>query len=122
MKKCEYCGKEISYFDMYCTDECQEKAGKFYDLRENYGKLFAFFDAIFVFMIPIGIFLGSLVGAMGDIMIVIGLIGLGIMLNILPFPTESMIHKHQIQKSKKMCRIFGGVLIVIGIVGAIIMF
>ena len=25
MKKCEYCGKEISYFDMYCTDEGQEK-------------------------------------------------------------------------------------------------
>ena len=73
-------------------------------------------------MIPIGIFLGSLVGTMGDAMIVIGLVGLGIMLNILPFPTESMIHKHQIEKSKKMCRIFGLILTVLGIIGAIIMF
>ena len=45
MKKCEFCGKEISYFDMYCQDECQENANKFYDLRDKYGKLFAFLDA-----------------------------------------------------------------------------
>ena len=35
MKKCEFCGKEISYFDMYCQDECQENANKFYDLRDK---------------------------------------------------------------------------------------
>ena len=122
MKKCEYCGKEISYFDMYCCDECQNKAGKFYDLRDNYGNVFTIFDAIFVFMIPIGIFLGTIVGALGDALIVIGFMGLGFMLNVLPFPTESMIRKHQILKSKKMCRIFGIVLIIIGIIGAIIMF
>ncbi len=122
MKKCEYCGKEISYFDMYCSDECQNNTNKFYDLRDNYGKLFTFFDAIFVFMIPIGVFLGSLVGGLGDAMIVIGFVGLGIMLLLLPFPTESMIRKHKIQKSKKMCRIIGLILIAIGLIGAFIMF
>ena len=122
MKKCEYCGKEISYFDMYCCDECQEKAGKFYDMRDDYGKVFALLDTVFVFMIPLGIFLGTLTGAIGNSLIVVGLVGLGIMLNLLPFPTESMIRKHQIEKSKKMCRIFGLVLVAIGIVGAIILF
>lgn len=120
MKKCEYCGKEISYFDMYCGDECQKKACKFYDLRDKYGKIFTFFDAIFVFMIPIGVFIGSVIGGFADAMIVIGFIGLGIMLNILPFPTESMIKKHKIHKSMNMCRIFGLILIVIGIIGWII--
>lgn len=122
MKKCEYCGKEISYYDMYCCDECQEKAGKFYDMRDDYGKVFTLLDTIFVFMIPLGIFLGTLTGAIGNSLIVVGLVGLGIMLNLLPFPTESMIRKHQIEKSKKMCRIFGLILVAIGIVGAIILF
>lgn len=122
MKKCEYCGKEISYYDMYCSDECQNKTNKFYDLRDNYGKLFTFFDTIFVFLIPIGVFLGTLVGGMGDAMIVTGFVGLGLMLLLLPFPTESMIRKHKILKAKKLCRIFGLVLIAIGIIGAIIMF
>ena len=122
MKKCEYCGKEISYYDMYCCDECQEKAGKFYDMRDDYGKVFTLLDTIFVFMIPLGIFLGTLTEAIGNSLIVVGLVGLGIMLNLLPFPTESMIRKHQIEKSKKMCRIFGLILVAIGIVGAIILF
>ncbi|MCH5202226.1 MAG: hypothetical protein J1F17_03365 [Oscillospiraceae bacterium] len=122
MKKCEYCGKEISYYDMYCSDECQNKTNKFYDLRDNYGKLFTFLDTIFVFLIPIGVFLGTLVGGLGDGMIVTGFVGLGFMLLFLPFPTESMIKKHKIMKAKKMCRIFGLVLIAIGIIGAIIMF
>ena len=100
MKKCEFCGKEISYFDMYCQDECQENANKFYDLRDKYGKLFAFLDAIFVFLIPIGIMAGSLFGAIG----------------------ESMIRKHQIKKAILMCRIFALILILIAVIGIIIMF
>jgi hypothetical protein len=122
MKKCEFCAKEISYFDMYCCDDCQNKAAKFYNLRDKYGKLFTFFDAIFVFLIPVGLFLGTLTGALGDAMIVLGLLGLGIMLLLLPFPTESMIRKYQLQKAIKLCRIFGLILIAIGIIGAIIMF
>lgn len=31
MKKCEFCGKQISYFDQYCDDECHIKANKFYE-------------------------------------------------------------------------------------------
>ena len=122
MKKCEFCGKEISYFDMYCQDKCQENANKFYDLRDKYGKLFAFLDAIFVFLIPIGIMAGSLFGAIGDSLIVIGFGGLGIMLLLLPFPTESMIRKHQIKKAILMCRIFALILILIAVIGIIIMF
>lgn len=96
------------------------KAGKFYDLRDKYGKLFTVFNTIFVFMIPIGVFIGSVIGGFADALIVIGFVGLGIMLNLLPFPTESMIKKHKIQKSMKICRIFGLILVVIGLIGAVI--
>lgn len=99
-----------------------KKANKFYDLRDKYGKLFAFLDAIFVFLIPIGIMAGSLFGAIGDSLIVIGFGGLGIMLLLLPFPTESMIRKHQIKKAILMCRIFALILILIAIIGIFVMF
>lgn len=122
MKKCDYCGKEISYHDIYCSDECQESAGKFYNMRDEYGKLFSLFDVIFVFMIPIGIFLGTFAGTVGDILVVVGLIGLGLMLLILPFPTEGMLKKNKIQKAKKMCRYFALFLIAIGLIGVVIFF
>ena len=65
---------------------------------------------------------GSLFGAIGDSLIVIGFGGLGIMLLLLPFPTESMIRKHQIKKAILMCRIFALILILIAVIGIIIMF
>ncbi|MBQ9673108.1 MAG: hypothetical protein IJV39_00590 [Ruminococcus sp.] len=120
MKKCDYCGTEISYHDIYCGEECQDKAAKFYNLRDEYEKLFTFLDAVFVFMIPIGLFIGMFAGNLGDILIVSGLIGLGIMLLILPFPTESMIKKYKIKKAKKLCRYFALILIAVGIIGAVI--
>ena len=46
MKKCEFCGKQISYFDQYCDDECHIKANKFYEKGERFGKLFAVINMI----------------------------------------------------------------------------
>ncbi len=120
MKKCEYCAKEISYHDMYCCDDCQEKASRFYDLRDEYEKLFTFLDAVFVFMIPIGLFIGMFTGKVGDVLIVGGLYGLGIMLLILPFPTDSMIKKFKLKKAKQICRYFALFLILIGLIGTAI--
>ena len=48
MKKCEFCGKQISYFDQYCDDECHIKANKFYEKGERFGKLFAVINMICV--------------------------------------------------------------------------
>ena len=53
MKKCEFCGKQISYFDQYCDDECHIKANKFYEKGERFGKLFAVINMICVFGITI---------------------------------------------------------------------
>ena len=30
MKKCDYCAKEISYYDQYCDENCEKKALDFY--------------------------------------------------------------------------------------------
>ena len=57
MKKCEFCGKQISYFDQYCDDECHIKANKFYEKGERFGTMFAVINMICVFGIPIGLFM-----------------------------------------------------------------
>ena len=35
MKHCEYCAKEISYYEQYCGKRCEEQAGKYYSLTRN---------------------------------------------------------------------------------------
>ena len=54
MKKCDYCGKEISYNDMYCSEDCQIKTVKFYSIKEKFSMVFSVINCICLFSIPIG--------------------------------------------------------------------
>ena len=116
MKKCEFCGKQISYFDQYCDDECHIKANKFLRKRASvFGKLFAVINMICVFGIPIGLFMLSFAREVGLTVALASCIILGIMLIILPFPTENMISKFKIRKAVKITRIIGGAVIFLGV-------
>ena len=115
MKKCDYCAKEISYHEMYCCDECQDKTFAFYDMREKFQKFFAVINGIFVLGIGICIFLYSF---MPDV----GLIGggscltiLGVMYLFLPFPPDVMIQKYKLKRSLFVTRIIAGVILAIGL-------
>ena len=59
MKQCEYCGKNISYHDQYCSDECQIAANQYYSKTEKFAKPFMVVNTVCVFGIPVGIFLMS---------------------------------------------------------------
>ena len=115
MKKCEFCGKQISYFDQYCDDECHIKANKFYEKSERFSKVFSIINGICVFGIPVGLFLISFSRSVGLTVALASCIILGIMLIILPFPTENMISKFKIQKAVKITRIIGGAVIFLGL-------
>lgn len=115
MKKCEFCGKQISYFDQYCDDECHIKANKFYEKGERFGKVFSIINGICVFGIPVGLFLISFSRSVGLTVALASCIILGIMLIILPFPTENMISKFKIQKAVKITRIIGCAVIFLGL-------
>ncbi len=119
MKKCEYCGKEISYFEQYCDDECHFQANKFYELNEKYGKLFAVINGICVFGIPVGLFIFSFSRTAGVIISVASCTILGIMLMFLPFPTDGMISKYKIKNAVKKTRIVGIAIIGLGILIAL---
>lgn len=115
MKKCEFCGKQISYFDQYCDDECHMKANKFYEKSERFSKVFSIINGICVFGIPVGLFLISFSRSVGLTVALASCIILGIMLIILPFPTENMISKFKIQKAVIITRIIGCAVIFLGL-------
>ena len=114
MKKCDYCAKEISYHDQYCCEECERKTVEFHQRSERYSKMFLIVNTICVFGIPVGLFLASFSTAVGIPIAAASCMVLGLMLILLPFPTEGMIKKHKLQKAIKISRIFGGVVIGLG--------
>jgi len=114
MKKCDYCAKEITYFEQYCSDECQRRANKYYETSEKYGKLFSVINVICVFGIPVGLFLFTFSKSVGTVLASVCCVVLGIMLLFLPFPTEGMISKLKLQKSMKITRIIGASVIALG--------
>ncbi len=120
MKKCDYCAKEITYFEQYCCEECHSKANKFYEKIEKFGRVFSAINMICFFGIPIGIFLFSFLRAAGLITVASCTI-LGIMFILLPFPTENMISKYKLEKSIKITRFIGLTVIALGIIFLIFM-
>lgn len=114
MKKCEYCAKEISYHEMYCSDECQDNAFSFYDMREKFQKFFSVINGIFVLAIGISIFLFSFMPSAGLIGGGTSLTVLGVMYLFLPFPPDIMIEKYKLKKALFITRIIAGVLLAIG--------
>ena len=114
MKKCDYCAKVITYFEQYCSDECQRRANKYYETSEKYGKLFSVINVICVFGIPVGLFLFPFSKSVGTVLASVCCVVLGIMLLFLPFPTEGMISKLKLQKSMKITRIIGASVIALG--------
>ena len=114
MKKCKYCGKEISYQELYCCDECQAEDDKFYEFRDKMQKLFSFINGIFVLTIGISILLFAFDAGLGLIVGSGSLIVLGVLYFFLPFPAEAMIHKHQLKKSIYITKIIAVILLFIG--------
>ena len=114
MKKCEYCSKEISYHEMYCSDECQVGANAYYELKDKFQKPYAAINGIFVIAIGISIFLYSFLPDVGAIGAASSLLILGVMYFFLPFPPEVMIHKYQLKKSIKITKIIAGVIFALG--------
>lgn len=114
MKKCEYCAKEISYHEQYCSDECHINANKYYEKAEKFARPFYIISTICVIAIPVGLFLFSFIKGPGAIITAVSCALLGIMIIAVPMPSEGMIKKRKIKKAVFMTRIFGICVIALG--------
>ncbi len=115
MKKCEYCAKEISYHEMYCSDECENKSYDFFDKRDKFQTFFSVINGIFVLAIGVCIFLYSFMPAVGLFGIASSLLILGTMYMFLPFPPDLFIEKYKLKKAIQLARIIAGVLLALGV-------
>ena len=116
MKKCDYCAKEISYYDQYCDEECEKKALDFYTLRERYTKVFSVLNIIGVFGIPAGLFLSAIDATVGFSITAFSLMLVGVTVFFLPFPVENMISSMKIKKAVFITRMIGIGFFVLGII------
>lgn len=124
MKKCEYCAKEISYHEIYCSDECQRNANRFYERNARFTRLCYFISTVCVIGIPVGLFLFSFTKLLGALIASVSCFILGVMLLLIPLPTEGMIKKHKIRNAVMRTRILGLCMLGLGalIVGLLIIF
>ncbi|HIQ80320.1 MAG TPA: hypothetical protein IAD32_03435 [Candidatus Scatavimonas merdigallinarum] len=101
MKKCEYCAKEISYHEQYCSDACQQAAMKYYRLTRNCGRLFSICNILGLLAIVVGLFWMVFQPNIGIYIVSGGCLLLGILYFLLPFGTPDMIKKSKIKKTIK---------------------
>lgn len=114
MKKCEYCSKEISYYDQYCSEDCHRLARKFYNTLEYKRKIFSVVNIVGILGLTVGLFWCVFQGDIGSIIAGSATLLLGILYYLLPFATPEMIRKHQIKKAIKNIKILGIAGIVVG--------
>ena len=115
MKKCEFCAKEITYHEIYCCDECQTKANKFYDIREKISTIMGIINGVSVMSIGIGLFIYSMFKEIGAYMVAIPPVILGILFLLFPIPADVMIQKYKIKKAIDITRIIAVLLLAFGI-------
>lgn len=120
MKKCEYCAKEISYNEMYCSASCEELTNTFFKKRTKFQKLISAVNILGTSLIAVGIFLYAMINFVGAFMIGAGGLSLGIVNLCLPIPTENFIKKHKLKKACSLVRIIGGLLLILGIAGIVL--
>lgn len=124
MKKCDYCAKEISYDDMYCCDECEKLTKQYYERSDRFAKPFSMINVVCLFGVMAGLFLFPMAKPFGAGLAIVCCAALGILLLLLPFPTESMIKKYKIQKAIRITRYVGLGMMFLGalIAGLLVIF
>ena len=115
MKRCEFCGKEIDYSEMYCSKSCEEKTCNYYKLRQKIRLPINIAYVIATIGIALGVlFAPSKFSIWGFVGIAAGgLIG-GLITVLLPTPTDYMLKKHKMMKAMQHMRIYGYVFLAVG--------
>lgn len=118
MKICEYCGKEIDYNHVFCSDECEENTFIYHKKRKNFQTFFSVMSIICFVVIMLGTFIALLsqILKIGLLVSGSGALLLGIIYILLPYyGIEEQIHNKGIITGRKTMRIIGIIVSVIAL-------
>jgi len=117
MKQCDYCGKEITYAQLYCCEQCNENALRYYKNEKRFKNIFGFINVISIIALMIACFIALLFSAkIAMISAGISLVVMGLAVFIFPMPTLNQIKKQKIKKAIFSTKIIGIILAILGIV------
>lgn len=116
MKKCEFCGKEISYFDQYCNEECESNAKRFYSYRLKSSKIFSAVSILLMIGVAVGGFMFLFGVSFANIIMFASAALLGAVLIVFPFGTDGMLKKYGIKHSSSLIKKTGIVICSLGVI------
>lgn len=107
MKKCEYCKKEISYHEQYCSEDCMLEAKRFYTYRNTRSGIFTAFSVVFMICACVGGFMFLFGLEWATAIITFSIMCLGITMIVFPYGTDEMIKKHGIKHCAELIKRLG---------------
>lgn len=119
LKKCYYCGKSITYHEVYCSDLCKEETQKYNIKRDRFVRFLSVTNIIGIFGVPVGLFLYPIIGVAGIWIISISCFLLGTTTIFAPIPVENMISKFKLKKAVFYSKILGVLLLVMSLAAAL---
>lgn len=122
MKQCNFCAKEISYHEMFCSNNCENAYNNYFAKRAKLQKLLSTVNILGTCLIGVGIFVVALQNFVGLLMMAVGGISVGLITLLLPTPTDNMVKKQKLQKAIKFVRIVGIIVLAFGIAALILAF
>ena len=122
MKQCQYCAKEISYHQIYCSKECEQLSEEYYHRRVKFQKLISICYITGTVALALAIFIFPLVNIAGAALGIYGGFATGLITLFIPTATDNIIQKYKIKKSMTIVRVFGLVLVAVGIAATVLLF
>ncbi len=122
MKQCQYCAKQISYHEMYCCEECEKLSAQYYQKRVKAQKLISVCYIVGTVALALAIFTYPLLNILGASLGMLGGFATGLITVFLPTPTDNIIEKYKIKKSTEIVKIFGFVLLAVGVASTVLFF
>lgn len=119
MKKCNYCGKEIDYSKMHCSEICEDKANAYYRNRLKWRIPVNIIYIAGTALFALGVFFSPIFTFWGLLGVAVGGISTGLVTILLPTPTEDMIKKHKMAKAQMIFKICGLVIAAVGVAALI---
>ena len=120
MKKCDYCAKEVSLNEYYCSEDCEKHAIDYYTVVKDKEKIFSVINVISFFSICASLIWTMFQPYVGLYILSGVLLVVSILFYIYPFATGLMLEKYKVKKSVSIIKKIAIAILVLSIIITIV--